>query len=605
MACKGCDEKPCVQKDCTCKVKIGTNCVTYEGSNMPCSGIKKGTNLTVLLEQLDAFICEKFNSIGAFFGITNTGNGAKIYSGDTNTGFKKLRTIISGSPVITVTEGVEEISLDIDEDELLSIIKADEKTYSASNVGTGAGVYKNSTTSGTNTNFNFKRLSSTNLSIVEGEDTITINTPETAMVPALYVNNSYVPTYAEFLAGNTKGMGTFAKPFTDTINYTSPTVYTRVPNTAIQNALDVYLGSGTRLNPEKSGNRIVIQENNAAPYIFNGDFNYSNIRVFIEAYVESTTQGYLINMDNPTYFNAVNDYAVINISPEKYLQISGLGLRNSGNNVQNNSYVTGRLLNLDNTGSLNSVYNGADVLTRYMLTSDPEGDVNGTLGAANDGNICIRVNTRVYAQNQGIAKVGGKSRIDFNGIVQSGTLVGSPINPNVKVIHQTGGTIRIFKGLVSFLSGGGANRDTAFYFAPANGFETSFVSRGTQFEGAATNWFVKGNTQSVNFNIVSSNSLYFSGTNLFSSPNLWLVNFRDNTFESIGINFNMVDLTQGNLISSVNTIGNQVIESLVKYPSRSAAQIALPPYSAFINTNSNPSPTNSDKWIRDMTFPTA
>lgn len=594
-----CNDNKCVQKDCTCKVKIGTDCVTYTGNDLPCSGIKKGTILTTLITQLDAFICAKFDSISTFFGLQNTGIGAKIYSGDTNTGLKKLRSIVSENPIVTVEENTDEIAIGINEDILGDIIKDNTLSYSGQNVGTGVDVYKDVSNTGI---FSFRRIDSPDLLIQQQGDSVVIKNPETT-IPTLIVNSLYVPTYLEYLEGFGKGRGTMSKPFTNTVVYTSPTVYNTIPNTAIQNALDAYVGTGTRLNPEKLGQRIVIQDNNSN-YTFTGDLNYYNLNLIIQANIVSTIQDYVLNMDNPLYFDTLNALTIIDTAPDKQFKIEGLGLKNSGNSVSTSNFETGKILRLTNTGTIYSTYNGADALTRYLISADPESNINGTTGNSNAGNLCIQVYSRLYAQNQGIAKVGGKCTVDFNGTVQSGTLVGTPINVNLKAIHQTGGTVRFFNGLVSFSNGGGSNRLESFVFEPTNGFTPSFIARNTQFQGSATTWFSKKNNSNVALDITGSTTLYFSGSNLFDSPNMWNVNFKNNTFESINIDFTKADLTQGNTVSSVNTIGNQVIESLVKYASRIAAQAVLPPYSAFINTNGNPSPTNSDKWIRDITLPT-
>ena len=69
----------------------------------------------------------------------------------------------------------------------------------------------------------------------------------------------------------------------------------------------------------------------------------------------------------------------------------------------------------------------------------------------------------------------------------------------------------------------------------------------------------------------------------------WDVDFKNNVFSYTGIDFDKVDFTLGNNISSVNYIGNNVIETLVKYPYRrdggsdTVGNLFLPKYSKFIN----------------------
>jgi hypothetical protein len=63
----------------------------------------------------------------------------------------------------------------------------------------------------------------------------------------------------------------------------------------------------------------------------------------------------------------------------------------------------------------------------------------------------------------------------------------------------------------------------------------------------------------------------------------WSVNFKNNVFSYTGVDFTKVDFTQGNGVSSVNSIGNFLIESLVSYPSKAVAKASgLPVNSKFL-----------------------
>ena len=92
-------------------------------------------------------------------------------------------------------------------------------------------------------------------------------------------------------------------------------------------------------------------------------------------------------------------------------------------------------------------------------------------------------------------------------------------------------------------------------------------------------------------------------TNVFDSPNLWQVKFKNNSVASGTIDFTKVDLTQGNAVSSINTIGNNVIESLTRHNNRAAAISAgIPLYSAYLKTSGVAYPTTSG-WVRDIVLP--
>ena len=94
-----------------------------------------------------------------------------------------------------------------------------------------------------------------------------------------------------------------------------------------------------------------------------------------------------------------------------------------------------------------------------------------------------------------------------------------------------------------------------------------------------------------------------SSVETFDSTNLWSVNFRDNYFNSGNIDPTKADLTQGNNVSSVNTIGNNIVESLVIYNNRAAALLAgLQLYSAYLKTGGVAYPTTTG-WVRDIVLP--
>lgn len=505
--------------------------------------------------------------------------------------------------------------------------------YNSSNVGlTGEGLYRNTTTPSLGIKqFNFKKIKSNSLIISPTlTDEISIELA-TAYIPALYVNNLYTPTYNEWLSENKyqnggtaingfifRGKGTLAQPFTNSVTYPlAGGEVTKTINTAIQNALDgdglytfpySYVGSLGRLNPARMGQQIIVQ---ATPvgYTFNGDFNYTSINIKIEGTVYATNTSWLVDMDNATYFKSMSSVATIEIAEGGILQlIDNLGFRNSGNgSTTPPAFDSGRTIFLKGEGLLYSNYNGVDVLDRYLFETD---------GADNDGNIHIAVACRVRTDFQGIYRCKAKGTFDFYNLLQSGILGGSG-NIALKAFHMTGGQVRFYeKGSIA-LSNSNTGRLYGVTFEPTGlgvGY-CIFQLNSARVGGTAQHCFVKLNDSHVNFTAFNSPSgdgfaTTLVGTNTVTNglfENLgkdrWSVSFKNNVFSYTGIDQTKVDLTQGNSTSTINFIGNSVLENLITKRDRAQAiEDGIPLYSAYLKTGSTVYP-NTSTWVRDIVLP--
>ena len=638
-------QTPCTQMDCSCPIMLNSDCVNNVTAEMPCSGIGTGQNLTAVLEQLDAFICTKFDQTVAFFTLINVGTGSQIYKGINGVGQKEIRSVITTGTLLTNTQNTNDITLGIDEDELLQFVLDSQLTYSVANAGTGAQVYKDSTIVGNNTQFNFrsvvkqdlglgtsflrdiqqntdelnvrvKTLVSDNLTITSTDDEVRIETPMTASIPALYVNNLYTPTYNEWLAENTlqnggtplagfvfRGRGTLSAPFCDNTVYPllggSATITT---NTAIQNALDgdsayltpySYVGTGTRLAPERVGQKIIIQDNTTS-YTFTGNFGYSQLNIEISGSVFATTAGYVVDMDNATHFNTTADTISITVNESSVLQIAGDGINNSGTNIATNTFTQVRSVNLLGLGRIISLTND---ITKYIINSD----ITST-GNNNDGGLTFNINCDIYAKYQGIIRIGGVSRVWNFGKLQS-----SDTNTTIDVALEAylflGGQFRSFEGSVLEFAGA---RTNGFIFTPTGGFIPIMVGKSTSISSfnTITNLFTKTTTDNATLIFSNSDSsVTLSVTNIFESPNLWSVVFNKNVFESGAIDNTKVDLTFGNTISVTNSIGANLLEHLRVFDDRAdAISAGVPLYSAYIKTNGNVYPSTAT-WVRDIVLP--
>ncbi len=620
----GCSETPCVeQTPCDCAVSnLNTKCLVYSGETLACTGIEQGVNFDEFLLALDAYICTAISQLQASINLTNIGTGSKVYKGLDNLGRRELRTIAKIGNLITVTENSDNIAISIDETALNAFIEANQKTYTALNVGTGATLLKNITTVGDITTFNFKsiiideqggmgesflrdvqqntndvtfrikKLKSNTLTISSTDTEVSIEQPSTSTIPALYVNDLYIPSEEEFLAGNTKGFGTLSRPITNTITAYVAGVPTITPNTAIQNAKDKYIGSGTALAPELEGQKIIIQDNNGT-YTFAGNFNAQNIDIEIQGDVLSTTTGFLVDMDDNTKFNASTARATITRNQGATLEIQGNGFNNSGNAVGTTTYATGRILNLLGEGR---IYTSTNNITKYVINSDTSNSGNN-----NDGNNTFILEGVIEATLQGIYLVGGVSRVNCYGELTSGTLT-NQVNVGLKAFHQTGGTVKLYAGASKRILGAISNpRTSAITFNTISPYTANYVSQNATYIGEAITLFDKQSTEPTTLSVTSSDSGYdITLTNIFTSVDLWEVRFTNNIFGTGVLDVTQVDLTQGNNTSSINTIGNNLVETLVKYVSRTSAEASLPIGSKFINTNSNN--VNLNTWFIDITM---
>ena len=194
---------------CDCAVKdLSTDCSIYNQDDIECDSIvvvAKNTILSDALANIVSWSCTKFSGIEKFFRIINTGTGAEIYSGTNLLGEKKLRKLKSADGSVAITQGTDDIDFSVtssDGSETKIVngtnttvvgtgttptpyqINAINSTYSNSNLGMGAQVYKDSTVVGSNTQFNFRKLKSSDSSvtILEGINEIDI-TVVTGSIP--------------------------------------------------------------------------------------------------------------------------------------------------------------------------------------------------------------------------------------------------------------------------------------------------------------------------------------------------------------------------------------------------------------------------------------
>lgn len=183
-SCGGCTETTTVcnqcqseQTTCDCAVLLSTDCSTYDQDPILYGAVEvvpKNTTLSIALDYIVQFFKTELEAVKKFLRIVNVGTGASIYAGDNLLGEKKIRTLTDSS-LINLAQNTNDITISVDETALNTFIEANQKTYSISNIGTGAQIYKDSTVVGDNTQFNLKKLKSSNNSVTITEGTDDIN----------------------------------------------------------------------------------------------------------------------------------------------------------------------------------------------------------------------------------------------------------------------------------------------------------------------------------------------------------------------------------------------------------------------------------------------
>lgn len=271
--CGGCTQEinictQCVpEQPCDCAAHLSSDCITYDQDNIECNSVvvvAKNTILSDAISNIVSWSCTKFAELAVYFRIINVGIGASIYAGDNLIGEKKLRKLKSTDNSVVITQGTDDINFTVPEVTVF--------TYSATNTGTGAQVYKDSTIVGDNTQFNLRKLKSSDssVSITEGANDIDI-TVVTGSIP----DGSETKVTAGTNTSVT-GTGTIASPYI--INNTAPdqvvsltqggatTITGTYPNFTISSVNTVADGSETKLN---SGTTTTVTGSGtiASPYV--------------------------------------------------------------------------------------------------------------------------------------------------------------------------------------------------------------------------------------------------------------------------------------------------------------------------------------------------
>lgn len=631
--CNACNQTPCIPPaDCSCPVQITSDCLTYSGDDLACSGIVSGQTLTETLILLDAYICDAIDAINDSINLINVGAGLQIYAGIDGIGRRKIRTVITTGDLLTSVQNIDDITLSIDEDALNTFVEANQKTYTLDNIGTGAEIYKTpDDIVGDNTDFNLRTIIDTPqgtgteiVNVVQlaneieiqhatiNSDTLTITTeldgsisievPQTSSIPAFIVNQDATTTYQEWLdaggQGNPlfeyKGEGTAAKPFRDSIRYTSPITTVVTPNTSIQNALDAYVGSGTQLMPEFFGSRIEIQRSTTA-YTFTGNVNYHgivfslqpNTHVISAPLFTTGEDSWFINLDHSDFSTTDVIVPVIELNQNSLLEIRNNGFKNKGTNLVTTNFAISKIIQIDNNGGVirqSRTLEDLDVAGDYILF-----DLNSaaTTGYKNDGNALISCKGGTITSAINPILLCGTHVSDFINVEFSFGRIGFDIDASIYPFEaSTEAYIRMEK--CNFYIFGNQALDSVFKLSGDN---ANFLIVEPLINGTVSNLAVietHATTASLDPEFTMYNGVNkdgFSVINFLFKVNItsprtdrWYKNYFNNNYISQGeIDLTTTDLTRLNIQGIVNFIGRSVdlgkniTEFLPRFTSRAAA----------------------------------
>ena len=168
----------CQTADCACPVKdLSTDCVLYTGNDLPCTEIKTGTLLTEVFGKLDTYLCDLSTQLANAFSLISVGEGVRVYKGVDGIGRKEIRSLTNPDGFISIglSTNNREIELNVNQTVLKTFVQANQITYSVSNVGTGAGIYKDAIRTADNVNISLKKIKSQDGTVIITEGTDDIN----------------------------------------------------------------------------------------------------------------------------------------------------------------------------------------------------------------------------------------------------------------------------------------------------------------------------------------------------------------------------------------------------------------------------------------------
>ena len=544
--CYQCNQPPlCAPNDCSCPIKdLSTDCVLYTGNDLSCSGIQSQTILTDLIQQLDEFICVLVEQSIFSTVLISVGSGADVYKGVDLQGRKEIKKINAVGDLVTVTPNLNDISISIDEAELTNFINGlipEEVCIESDSLSVTEeeGCFK--------VELEVVSLNGS-LEITQvSPGVINIEQPETTDILRFIVNSAYT---------GDEETGSLSKPYK-----------------TIQGAVTAYIGStGTAQEPDFINAEIIIQK--GVGYLYTGNFNLNTGTgsIILEEgteVVSDPTGAWLCDFDTLSDTELAKLNIVLKDSSRLVLQKNGF--RNRGTTVDNQLFQDYKQIAITGTGIV--VQNSISLTNSYVIF-ESNYTVNDTY--PNDGAYHFDISqVRIATNTQSIYKVGGNSQITFANCLSISAGLITSLPTSTIIFNQIGGRIRISNTSLSISPFFVVTLDKIFPVSKSTGIPCNLEIINT-FIGGRMGTFISNETlleASVTIDNLSSAVNQLSCTNIAKSPNvLWrgLTAFSC-TFTTGEVDQTQVDLTSGNTISTTNTFGTKIVESLQVFGSRALA----------------------------------
>jgi len=567
----------CSRPQCECAVKLASDCITVDNGTFECSGIENGLTLTQFLESYDEFVCNKFDLLAGFFTILNVGTGAGVYKGVNGVGSKLLRSLTT-TESITITENTDEITFSVNPEWLDEYLEEN----------------------------NPNCIISDSIIITNEGSCTRLELPSSSLLN-IYVNQSYIPRYEEFLLGKNKGEGTLARPFTNTIVYTTPTTFTITPNSAVQNALDAYVGNGTRgldavdTKPERAGDQIIIQNSNSN-YVFQGDFNYWKLDIKFEQGVSFVhnplTSEWLQDLDlfsNDNYFSTK-----LFMEANSLLELVKNGFRNHGSTFNGSNFSSAKQININGDNSARIVQTNTTETDSTIYTAI-ESNFNSVSGYGNDSLTTFDIrNISIMSKKQTLIKIGAANTgigqglvVNFDNVGFTYGEIGQNIITTAKPFKFSGTVVARLKNCNFYFYG---NQIVDAAFEVNNRADIRMVA--PLLNGVVGNLFHNiSTTQKPIISVVNSTTLDVIYVGEIGEPagDIFKSNLSSGKWDTIYFNNNFI--TSGNIdydkidlvalyTGTLNFINNQLVYNLPKLDT-AGAEAALGKGALYINTTGN------------------